>query len=94
MCAPSLRYVGAETEDLVFVENASEGMNAILQSLLVPGSGLLYLDLAYGMVQETIKFIDETLQGSEGSKGGGVSLAEVSTDDLFPAPSAEDFNAG
>ena len=79
------KYVNANPEDLVFVENASEGMNAILQSLLVQGSGLLYLDLAYGMVQETLRYLQDI---------EGVSLAEVSTDDLFPITSKEDFESG
>ena len=78
------KYVNADPEDVVFVENASEGMNAILQSLLVNGSGLLYLDLAYGMVQETLRYIQDT---------EGVSLSKVATDDLFPIASKEDFES-
>ena len=78
------KYVNADPEDVVFVENASEGMNAILQSLLVSGSGLLDLDLAYGLVQETLRYIQDT---------EGVSLSKVATDDLFPIASKEDFES-
>ena len=96
--------VGAEAEDVVILENASEGMNAILKSLAAPGAAVrsclvvpitgrgagamgrcplplplpplrrarltpghrcqvLYLDLAYFMVAETIRFLRDT-QGS------------------------------
>eukprot|EP01052_Picozoa_sp_SAG31_P032761 SAG31_NODE_3625_length_4056_cov_1.750126_4_plen_101_part_00 len=46
-------YVGAEPQDLVFVENASAGCNSFLRSLmdLRPGSKILYLSCIYGMVK-------------------------------------------
>ncbi len=34
------QLVGADSEDLVIIENASEGMNAILKSLAKPGTGV------------------------------------------------------
>lgn len=41
-------YVGVDPEDLVFVENASSGVNAVLRSLqpiLKPGAKILILGL-------------------------------------------------
>ena len=47
-------YIGSKPEDVVFVENASHGVNAVLRSLadklIGDGKALLYLDTAYQMV--------------------------------------------
>ena len=41
-------YIGANTEDVVFVENASIGVNAIMRSLKIPkGKKIFYYNLAY-----------------------------------------------
>eukprot|EP00619_Florenciella_sp_RCC1007_P011295 CAMPEP_0205909778 /NCGR_PEP_ID=MMETSP1325-20131115/4082_1 /ASSEMBLY_ACC=CAM_ASM_000708 /TAXON_ID=236786 /ORGANISM="Florenciella sp., Strain RCC1007" /LENGTH=423 /DNA_ID=CAMNT_0053276099 /DNA_START=23 /DNA_END=1294 /DNA_ORIENTATION=- len=77
-------YIGADSEDVVFVDNASEGMNALLKSLVVDGSTtVLYLDMAYFMVAETLRFLRDTV---------GVELIEVKTEDLLPTTSTRDFN--
>jgi hypothetical protein len=41
------KYLGAKKEDIVFVPNASHGMNAVLRSLKIqPGEKILYLNTA------------------------------------------------
>ena len=50
-------FFGARGEDLVFVDNASAGMNAVIRSLrLEPGDEILLLDQAYGAVAITAGF--------------------------------------
>jgi isopenicillin-N epimerase len=50
-------FLGARGEDLVFVDNASAGMNAVIRSLpLAPGDEILLLDQAYGAVAITAAF--------------------------------------
>eukprot|EP01127_Copromyxa_protea_P011170 TRINITY_DN2794_c0_g1_i2.p1 TRINITY_DN2794_c0_g1~~TRINITY_DN2794_c0_g1_i2.p1 ORF type:complete len:435 (-),score=81.64 TRINITY_DN2794_c0_g1_i2:75-1379(-) len=56
------KYVGVATKDIVLVENASSGINAVLRSLfpLYPhGTKILRLSLAYPMVQHTMSYIAE-----------------------------------
>lgn len=48
-------YTGTRTEDLVLVENASAGVNAVLRSLadalpLKAGDAIMLMDIAYPMV--------------------------------------------
>jgi selenocysteine lyase/cysteine desulfurase len=53
-------FVGAKAEDVVFVENASHGVNAILRSLQIgkkAGTKILLLDVAYTMVKNTVAFL-------------------------------------
>ena len=47
------------TQDLAFVENASHGMNAVLRSLTLaaPRNKILYLNLAYQMVKNTLTYV-------------------------------------
>jgi selenocysteine lyase/cysteine desulfurase len=46
--------------DVVFVDNASGGMNAVLRSVILePQDKILYLNLAYGMVKTTINYVYE-----------------------------------
>lgn len=53
-------YVHVKAKDVVFVLNASTGVNAILRSLKFSPSGkILYLDVAYPMVKNTIKFLNK-----------------------------------
>ena len=53
-------YIGAKKEDVVFVPNASHGMNAILRSLkLQADEKVLYLNTAYRMVQNTLEFLHD-----------------------------------
>ena len=50
------KTVGAEKEDVVLVDNASFGINAVLRSVpfFLKRKGLLFLDTAYFMVKETM----------------------------------------
>jgi len=52
------RFVGARGQDLVFVDNATTGVNAVLRSLpLRPGDELLLTDHAYGAVANTARYV-------------------------------------
>jgi len=56
------KYVGCKMEDIVILENASSGVNAVLRSLMPlysPGTKLLRLSLAYPMVQHTMSYVGE-----------------------------------
>jgi selenocysteine lyase/cysteine desulfurase len=56
-------YVGADPEDVVFVENASHGVNSVLRSIQInfkTGGKILILDIAYGMVKNTVQFLSDT----------------------------------
>src|SRR5262249_10227249 len=49
-------FVGAQAADLVFVDNATTGMNAVLRSFdFTPGDEILVTDLAYGAVTNTAR---------------------------------------
>ena len=51
-------FVGARGEDIVFVDNASAGVNAVLRSLqLQAGDEIVLLDQAYGAVARTAAFV-------------------------------------
>jgi len=50
-------FLGVRVEDLVFVENATTGANAVLRSLaLAPGDEILVTDHAYGAVANAAAF--------------------------------------
>jgi len=52
--------IGADTDDVTFVENASAAMNAVFRTLIWgDGDAVLILDTAYGMVKNTLKFVAE-----------------------------------
>jgi isopenicillin-N epimerase len=52
------RFVGARGEDLVFVENDTTGINAVLQSLdLHPGDRVLAMDTTYGGVRQAVRHV-------------------------------------
>ena len=55
------KYLGCDEADVVLIDNASAGMNALLQSLAV--GPVLYLDLAYFMVQETLRYLRDVRPG-------------------------------
>jgi isopenicillin-N epimerase len=51
-------FLGASGDDIVFVDNATSGVNAVLRSLrLDPGDEILLLDHAYGAVARTAAFV-------------------------------------
>lgn len=51
-------FMGARGDDLVFVDNASTGINAVLRSLpLGPGDEILITTYAYGAVTNTAAFV-------------------------------------
>lgn len=57
-------YVNADEEDLVEVENASSGANAVLRSLgdnlsLMKGDQVLYLSTVYPMVKNVMQYISD-----------------------------------
>jgi isopenicillin-N epimerase len=50
-------FLGARGEDLVFVDNATTGVNSVLRSLqLAPGDEILITGLAYGAVAHATRF--------------------------------------
>jgi isopenicillin-N epimerase len=51
-------FLGAHADDLVFVDNASSGVNAVLRAIeLEPGDEILLTDHAYGGVARAAAFI-------------------------------------
>ncbi len=51
-------FLGVQGEDLVFVDNATTGINAVLQSLkFEPNDEILITDLAYGAITNTARFV-------------------------------------
>ncbi len=68
-------FIGARGDDLVFVDNASAGINAVLRSLaLRPGDEIVVLDQAYGAVVKAAEFV---------ARGAGAKVVVVATP--FPA---------
>jgi isopenicillin-N epimerase len=60
--APLAAYLGVERDDLVFVPNATHGVNIVarsLQKLLRPGDEVLGTDHEYGAVERTWRFLTE-----------------------------------
>jgi isopenicillin-N epimerase len=56
------QFVGARAEDLVFVPNATSGLNAVIRSLrLQPGDEVLTTAHEYGAVTTTWEFVGATL---------------------------------
>ncbi len=54
-------FLGARGDDLVFVDNATTGVNAVLRSLaLAPGDEILITGLAYGAVANATRFAART----------------------------------
>eukprot|EP00041_Stephanoeca_diplocostata_P013089 m.225730 g.225730 ORF g.225730 m.225730 type:complete len:434 (+) comp19213_c0_seq4:127-1428(+) len=55
------QYINANKDDVVFVENASSGINAILRAIKYSvGDYILILDCAYGMVKNTLDYLKLT----------------------------------
>lgn len=54
------KYINADDEDIVFVDNASHGVNSVLRSIQIPkGKKILYLNVAYGMVKNCLRYLEE-----------------------------------
>ncbi|MBV8614462.1 MAG: aminotransferase class V-fold PLP-dependent enzyme [Acetobacteraceae bacterium] len=76
-------FVGVEVDDLVFVENATTGCNAVLRSLrLGPGDEILTLAHGYGAVRNAARFVAER---------AGATVVEVPLP--FPRPAADELTA-
>ncbi|HEX7383023.1 MAG TPA: aminotransferase class V-fold PLP-dependent enzyme [Burkholderiaceae bacterium] len=74
-------WLGARGDDLVFVDNASSGINAVLRSLrLAPGDEILLTDQAYGAVARTAAFV---------ARERGAQVVTVALP--FPATDAQAF---
>ena len=72
-------FVGADGNDIAFVDNATTGCNAVLRSLrLQPGDEVLVLTHGYGAVRNTVRFVTERA-------GARMIEAEVP----FPRPDAD-----
>ncbi len=71
-------YLGARGEDIVFVDNATTGCNAVLRSLdFTPGDEILVTSLAYGAIVKAARYV---------AARSGASLVEVE----IPLPVADD----
>ena len=76
-------FLGAEGQDLAFVENATTGCNAVLRSLrLGPGDEILTLAHGYGAVRNAARFVAER---------AGATVVEVPLP--FPRPAAGQLTA-
>ncbi len=54
-------YLNADPKDLALVPNASTAVNSVLRSIQVPyGKTLLYLNIAYGMVKNCLRYLQLT----------------------------------
>ena len=77
------QFVGAETDDLVFVPNATSGINAVLRSLAFqPGDELLTTDHEYNACRNALDFVAER-------SGARVVTAKIP----FPFSSADEIVA-
>ncbi|MGO8921140.1 MAG: aminotransferase class V-fold PLP-dependent enzyme [Stellaceae bacterium] len=71
-------HLGARGEDVVFVDNATTGCNAVLRSLdFTPGDEILITSLAYGAIAKAARYV---------AARNGASLVEVA----IPLPVADD----
>ncbi len=53
-------FVGADAEDIAFVDNATSGCNSVLRSLsFAEGDEVLLSDHGYGAVRNTVRFVTE-----------------------------------
>jgi isopenicillin-N epimerase len=72
-------FVGADGKNIVFVDNATVGCNAVLRSLrLDAGDEVLVLSHAYGAVRNTVRFVAERV---------GAQVTEAAMP--FPRPDAD-----
>jgi len=72
-------FIGADGKDVVFVENATVGCNAVLRSLpLAPGDEVLVLTHGYGAVRNAVRYVAER---------AGARMTEAAVP--FPRPDAD-----
>jgi isopenicillin-N epimerase len=77
------RFVGARSEDLAFVANATTGVNTVLRSLsFAPGDEILVTDHGYNACWNAVSFVSERW-------GAAVACARVP----FPTRSADEVSA-
>jgi isopenicillin-N epimerase len=77
------RFIGADGRDLVFVDNATSGCNAVLRSLdFSPGDEILILSHAYGAVRNTVRYLADR---------HGLKIVEAQI--RFPQPDADEIVA-
>lgn len=54
------QFLGSRADDIVFVDNATQAVNAVLRSLVfMPGDEILTTTFAYNAVRKTIDFVTE-----------------------------------
>jgi isopenicillin-N epimerase len=91
-------FVGARPDDLVFVPNATAGLNAVIRSLrLRPGDEVLTTRHEYGAVQRTWEFVGANLVYAEpedlvraiGSRTRVVSLSHITSPTALVLPVEE-----
>lgn len=76
-------FIGARGDDVVFVDNATGGCNAVLRSLrLRPEQDVLVLSHGYGAVRNTVRFVTEQ---------AGARMTEAVIP--FPRPTPDDVVA-
>jgi isopenicillin-N epimerase len=92
------RFVGARADDLVFVPNATAGLNAVIRSLrLEPGDEVLTTRHEYGAVTRTWGFAGTTLVYAEpeklvdaiGPRTRAVSVSHITSPTALVLPVAE-----
>jgi len=77
------RFIGADGRDLVFVDNATSGCNAVLRSLdFAPGDEVLVLSHAYGAIRNTVRYL---------AQRHGLKIVEATIS--FPQPDADEIVA-
>lgn len=81
-------YLGVNDKDIVFVPNASGGINAVIRSMaqLFQDKGkvkMMYLDTAYGMVKETLAFVAGQVAGAANGTLHE-QLVSIDTTSLYP----------
>jgi isopenicillin-N epimerase len=73
------QFLGATGSDLVFVDNVTSGVNAVLRSLdFKEGEEILILDQAYGAIRNALEYMARC-------RGASVRTVEI----RLPSPSAE-----
>ena len=91
-------FVGARADDLVFVPNATAGLNAVIRSLrLVPGDEVLTTRHEYGAVTRTWEFLGaklvyaepDELAGAIGPRTRAVSVSHITSPTALVLPVEE-----